>query len=340
MGSAAAAGAEALAAVATSPHDLPGPGPCWDGSGGLGLGPASSSPSHLASSSCDADDSRVRSPDPHNACSLTDRQDPTGGDLAQLQLHSSSSTQPCAPPIVHSFRSPQPQLPTGVAGQSPHVQQPLTVNKRASQKPKGSAGRLLEENADREGPEPALGDVAPPPQLEGLGKRELPPAPLAESTSSSPRAPEAGPALTRALHHLVPGPLAALWPTLAPGAAGRAGPGRTRPNDPTPLRRSDMPNTLALPTLPAAAIHSPSCPRSFPTSSFPCPCSPRPGRSSGSSCIGLGPLGSSSLFLCSSLCSRGGHPRPPLLRPRIPPSAAPCFQEVLATWATRATCLP
>ena len=338
MGSAAAAGAEAMAAEATSPLDPPWPGPGPDGRGAHGLGPASSSPSHPASPPHDIDSGRCWPPD-HDARCLADNRDLTSVDSAQQLNHNGSKAPHGAPPTCHPSRSTQLQQPTGVAGQSPHEQRPL--NSGASREPKGSAGRLQEARADRGGAEPALGDDAPPPERKGLGVPEALHVPPATATSSSPRAPAAGPLLLLAHHHLVPGPPAAGRPTLDQGAAGRTGPGKQRPSADTALRQSDVPTPLAAPQPPAAALLAPCRPRSFSTSTFPRPRSPPPGRSSGSSCIGLGPLGSSSpCRSSSSLRSRGGRRRPPLLRPPMPPRAASRSQEAPSTWETRATFPP
>ena len=158
---------------------------------------------------------------------------------------------------------------------------------------------------------PSWGKTPPPlGQATAAKAKTLHPTPAA-TTSSSPRAPAAGPSLTLAHHHLVPGPLAARRPTLFQEATGRAGPGKQRPSAGTALRRNDVPP--AAPQLPAAALLAPRRPNSFPTPIASRPRSPQPGRSSGSFCIGLGPLGSSSpCRSSSSLRSGGGRRRPPL----------------------------
>ena len=123
MGSAAAAGADAMAAEATSPHDPLWPGQEPDGRGAHGLGPASSSPSHPASPPHDVDAARSW-PFGHDLRRLADNSALSSIDSAPQLDHNGSNAPLSAPSICHPSRSTQLQQPTGVAGQSPHEENP------------------------------------------------------------------------------------------------------------------------------------------------------------------------------------------------------------------------
>ena len=160
MGSAAAAGADAMAAEATSPHDPLWPGHEPDGRGAHGLGPASSSPSHPASPPHDVDAARSW-PFGHDLRRLADNSALSSIDSAPQLDHNGSNAPLSAPSICHPSRSTQLQQPTGVAGQSPHEEKPpRKVGPAAS--PRGVLDGC-NGPAPWGGTEPALGDDAPPP---------------------------------------------------------------------------------------------------------------------------------------------------------------------------------
>ena len=152
-GSAAAAGAEAMAAVATSPHDPLWPGPEPDGGGAHGLGPASSSPSHPASPPRN-DDAACRRPPDHDLRRPADGGDQSSIDAAPQPDHSCSKAPHGAPSMYHPSSSTHLLQPAGVAGHCRTRKDPSSKGRRA----RSSRGML----GGCKGPAPTKGALNPP----------------------------------------------------------------------------------------------------------------------------------------------------------------------------------